>query len=356
MTASPSCFAAALAVALAGAALPGIAAAQALNLGATTPGQPAPPIRITATQGIELQQKNHVVIATGNATAVRGAVTVTADSLTAHYRPKQAPAAKPGAPASPAPAAPPPPAQSASGDALSGLDTGSSQIYELEATGHVHIYTATDNAYGDHAVYMADQNLLTLTGKALKLTTPTDTVTARDSIQYYSAAHKAVANGNALVASNDGRSVSADKIVAYLQPAPQPGSTSPGSDQAAAAPPPPKQANPDQADVAASSQLKRVDAFGHVVIRTPTEVALGDHGDYEPDTGLAHLYGDVRITRGPNELMGSSAVVNMKTGVATLLAGAGGQVAGTVVPSSAPGTQPAGAARGGPAAHGSQPK
>jgi lipopolysaccharide export system protein LptA len=42
----------------------------------------------------------------------------------------------------------------------------------------------------------------------------------------------------------------------------------------------------------------------------------------------------VHITSGPNQLSGSDALVNMKTGIATLLAAPGGQVAGTITPNS----------------------
>ena len=47
---------------------------------------------------------------------------------------------------------------------------------------------------------------------------------------------------------------------------------------------------------------------------------------------MARLGGDVHIIRGPNELTGNDALVNMKTGVATLLAAPGHQVGGTILP------------------------
>ena len=58
-------------------------------------GQPAggQPITITADQGIEWRQLDHEVIATGNATAIRGNVTVQCDQLIAHYRKKATPPA-----------------------------------------------------------------------------------------------------------------------------------------------------------------------------------------------------------------------------------------------------------------------
>lgn len=291
------------------------AQAQDLDLSGQPAGQPgaAPqPIQITAGQGIEWRQTQQVVLATGDAKAVRGAVTVTADQLVAHYRKKA------GAPGAAAPATPATPASTDPQDALN----AGSEVYELEAIGHVHIYTATDNAYGDHAVYSLDNAVLVLTGTKLKLTTPHDTVTARDSIEYYSVKRMAVARGKALIVADDGRSIAADTLVGYLAPPAVPPKARP---VAAGADP-----------MAQAGNLRRVEAFGHVVIHTTTDTATGDKGVYLPPSGQARLGGHVHITHGPNTLAGSDALINTKTGVATLLAGRGGQVAGSIVPNSAP--------------------
>jgi lipopolysaccharide export system protein LptA len=61
------------------------------------------PIEVTSDNGMEWRQNEQVIIAKGNAKAVRGDVTVTADQLLAHYRKK---AASPGAPGTAAPAGP----------------------------------------------------------------------------------------------------------------------------------------------------------------------------------------------------------------------------------------------------------
>ena len=74
--------------------------------------------------------------------------------------------------------------------------------------------------------------------------------------------------------------------------------------------------------------------MGHVVIHTTSDTATGDPGVYLPPTGQARLGGNVHIIHGPNELAGSDALVNMKTGVATLLAAPGGQVSGVILPNS----------------------
>jgi lipopolysaccharide export system protein LptA len=306
----------------------GFAAAQtaAPAPAAGTPAAPVP-INITASQGIEWRQADQEVIATGDAKAVRGAVTVTADQLIAHYRKKApVPGQKPAAPAATTTAssttagtAPDP------NDPEAALDNGDTEIYQLDAIGDVHIYTATDNAYGDHAVYSMDNAVLVLTGIHLKLTTPTDVITARDSIEYYSVKRQAVARGNALIVANDGRSIAADILIGYLAPPPPPAAGAP--------PPPPGPAQPPDM-LGQAGKLQKVDAIGHVEIRTPTETAYGERGVYLPEQGQARLGGNVHIIRGPNQLNGADALFNTKTGVATLLAGPGGQVSGVVIPNS----------------------
>ncbi|MDE8344841.1 MAG: LptA/OstA family protein [Acidocella sp.] len=283
-----------------GLALGGPVYAQSLDLGGT-PGGPPTPIRITASQGIEWQQASQTVTATGNAQAVRGGVTVDADQLIAHYR------KKPGGST---------PATEAKADSTDPLNQGGNELYELDAIGHVHIFTATDNAYADRAVYQLDQNVLVLTGQHLKLTTPHDVITARDAIEYHATTRVAVARGNALITADDGRSIAADTLVGYLLPASTvPSKAAPGGDE-----------------LAQSGKLREVDAFGHVVIHTTSDTVTGDKGVYLPQTDRARLAGDVHIIHGPNELAGADALINMKTGVATLVAGPGGQVSGVILP------------------------
>jgi lipopolysaccharide export system protein LptA len=97
----------------------------------------------------------------------------------------------------------------------------------------------------------------------------------------------------------------------------------------------PVAAKPPADPLLAAGKLEKVEAFGHVDVRTPTETVLGDRGVYVPDTGKAHIIGHVRITRGQNQLNGSEAEVNMKTGVATMLPGGADRVHGLIVPNDA---------------------
>jgi lipopolysaccharide export system protein LptA len=249
------------------------------------------------------------VIARGNAKAVRSNVTVTADRLTAWYRKK----GKIEAPQS----------TSVSG-VMGDPSTEGNEIYRLQADGHVRIFTATDQAQGDKATYDLDQSVLVMTGRDLKLTTPNNVITAKDDLEYWPQKRMAVARGDAVVVTTDAKRVAVDTLVAYTTDNPTPASN--------AATTPSSRTRQSDDPLASSGKLQRVEAFGHVSIRTPTDTVTGDRGVYVPDSGMARLGGNVHITRGQNQLNGAEADVNMKTGIATLVAQRAGQVHGLVVP------------------------
>ncbi len=278
-------------------------------------------ITVTAVGGFDWDQKAQTVTAYRDAQAVRGTGTVTADRLVAFYRKKAGVKPKP-----------PTPGQ-APGD-----EGGANEIYRLEAFGHVHLFTATDQAFGDYGIYDIDQAVLVLTGHALRLTTPTDVLTARDVMEYWSQTRMSVGRGDAVVTTNDGRRIRADVLVGYSAPPDptakraQPVSAKPG---AAAADP-----------IESSGKLQKVNAFGHVVVRTRTETVTGERGVYVPDTGIARIVGNVHITRGQNQLNGAAAIVNMHTGLATMTEDPGTRVQGLIVPNDASGPGQAPGTRG----------
>src|ERR1700758_5462435 len=124
------------------------AAAQGLTAGAISEDRP---VAISATSGIEWQQDARVYIARGDAIAKRGTTEVHADTLTAHYRPSK----------------------------TAGGDT---EVYRLDADGHVVIKGETQTVVGDQAVWDVDQQTGIVTGRTLKLTTPTNVVPPPDSL------------------------------------------------------------------------------------------------------------------------------------------------------------------------------
>jgi lipopolysaccharide export system protein LptA len=133
----------------------------------------------------------------------------------------------------------------------------------------------------------------------------------------------AVARGAAVVVTTDGRRVSADTLVGYTTP-PEPGRT-------------PVAAKPGAADPVASGKLQRVEGFGNVEVRTATDTVRGDRGVYVVDAGLARVVGRVRVTHGQNQINGPAADVNMKTGIARMIADPGGRVQGMIMPNDAQG-------------------
>ena len=280
------------------------------------------PIEVTSVDGIEWRQQEQVIVARGQARATRGGVTVDADRLIARYRPR-------GGEAGAAPRAP------------TDGPTGGGEIWRLEAEGNVVVTSATDRAEGDRAVYDMDQAVMVMTGGNLRLISTDNTLTARDSIEYWAQRRMAVARGNAVVVTNDGRRVRADTLVAYFVE-----NAAPGATANAARPPraqPAAATLPGQPPGDQPSSIERVEAYGNVDIRTAEEVVRGDRGVYNPNSGLARLLGNVRITRGDNTLTGQEAIVNMKTGVARLVSAPGARVQGLVVPQQGqpqPGPQP----------------
>lgn len=273
------------------------------------------PVAITAREGFEWREADQMVIASGDARAVRDNVTVIADRLVARYRRKgDAPAPTPGAPR----------------PLLGGGGEGGNEIYRLEAEGNVRIFTATDEAVGDRAVYDIDQAVMVMTGRTLRLTTPSQVLTARDSLEYWAQKRMAVGRGNAVVVTSDARRLAADTLVAYIE---EDGAPRPAPTPAAGQQPP-----------GAGSKLKRLEAYGNVEARTQTDVVRGDRALYLPETGIARVIGNVRVTSGQNQINGPAAEVNMRTGVARMLADPGGRVQGVITPGSTPpGSTPQGA-------------
>jgi lipopolysaccharide export system protein LptA len=261
--------------------------------GTQTPASPTAtanqPVQIQAVSGIEWDQNAHLYIARGNAVAIRGPSAVHADTLIAHYR-----------------------------DVKSGGNVGGkTEIYRVDAEGHVVLQRGDDTVFGDHAVYDVDQGVSVVTGKHLKMTTPTDVVTARDSFEWYDAKSIAVARGDAVAIRNNSRTVKADILTAYMH------KTAPGGKpgQVAAKPAPLPISTSGGISDPNAEKISRVDAQGHVVVSNPVETGRGDFGVYNEDTGLATLLGNVVIERGKDVLTGQRGVMDLNRNLARMLPG-----------------------------------
>jgi lipopolysaccharide export system protein LptA len=235
------------------------------------------PIEIEADDGIEWRRNEKVYIARGNARAARGDLQVNADVLSAYYRETA---------------------------------KGGSDIYRVTAEGNVTLISSNDKIWGDRAVYDLDQGSLIVTGQKLRAQTKKQTLTARDSLEYWEKQLAMVARGDAEVVEGD-RRVKADLLTGYLRK---------GAD--------------------GKTELYQVEATGHVRIWRGQDYAQAATAVYNLDSDVATLDGSVKITRGENQLNGDHAEFDLKTGISRILSqpGTGSRVHTLIFPNQ--GTKP----------------
>lgn len=249
-----------------GATLAAAAFACAITLGAitataadTSSTVPPPPgaITIDANQGIEWRRQAKLVIARGNAQAVRGTTQLNAQVLTAHYRDRP---------------------------------DGSSEVWKIDAEEDVRLKTPSETANGQRGSFNLDKHLLTLTGgPEISVTTSTNRITAHDEITYDTQSLVLVARGDA-VATDPDQTLYGDVITVYLRDNPAEG----------------------------QSRMQRLEAEGNVRLVTGEDEIRGDHGTYDADSGTATMIGSVKVTRGPNVITGCRGESNVRTGISTL--------------------------------------
>ncbi|MEM7617859.1 MAG: LptA/OstA family protein [Pseudomonadota bacterium] len=236
------------------------------------------PIEITAEQSLEWKRNEKVFIARQNAKATQGDVSISAQTLTAHYRDQNG----------------------------SGME-----IYEMHAENDVVITSNQSKAFGQKAEYYVDEGKAVMIGDNLRMTSPDQNITARDRFEYWTNDGRVLAIGDATITrpKPDGGkdTLRADKIAALLT----------------------ENANGERV-------LHSMEAIGNVVITTPTEVLTGAYGIYKADTNKAEVTGDVVIKRGPNILEGKKAEVDLTTNVSRMFGDekTGGQVRGIFYPNS----------------------
>lgn len=313
------------------------------------------PISIQADSGVEWQQSQRVYIARGNAVAARGNSEVHADTLIAHYRERAAAKtdAKTGAGANADASGKP---EGGSPGPVSGEGGGNTEIYRVEAIGNVVLKHDASTVTGERAVYDVDQGIAMVTGNNLKLTTATDVVTARDSLEWYDTRQIAVARGNA-VATRSPKTIKADILTAYMHKSPsQQAKAPPRAAPAPQSPAPGPRTAPSGATQRSligggqdgESRISRVDAQGNVVITDAMNTGRGDYGVYNGDTGIATLIGNVVIQRGSNVIRGQRGVMDLNNNIARMMPDAGSgdgkqRVQGLFVRDQAkPGAAPAG--------------
>ncbi len=254
----------------------------------SAPAKPAEsdsqPVEITADQSFEWHQNKNLYIAKGNAKAVQGDLTVTADLLTAHKREKSK-----GAKAS----------KKASGD-----------IDKLTAEGNVVILKGASRITGNKAVSDLDAHSTILTGDNLKYENAGQVVTAKETLEYWEDKKIAVARGSA-TATKGGRKIMGDVLTAEFRDQPN------GKDQ-----------------------LYKLTATGNVTVVTKNDVVRGNKGVYDAARDIAVVSGNVRLSREDGvTLSGDVGEADFKTNRSRLMNSGSGRVR-ALLPAKSGGTKP----------------
>lgn len=156
------------------------------------------------------------------------------------------------------------------------------------ASGNKDVY-----AYGDWGKlwsksfsYDKTKSVLTLYGKS-KIISENKTLWADEKIKYYQFDNKVEAIGNVKSIQND-QELYADRLVIYL------------------------------AD-GQTDRVKKVEAFGNVILNSKDGTAKGDRGVFWPESGEAELYDNVSVEQNGNIAHGQKAVTNLKTSVSKIM-------------------------------------
>lgn len=236
------------------------------------------PVEITADGTLEWKRNDKIFVAKDNAVAEQGDVSISAALLTANYRENEG----------------------------SGME-----IWKVTASDNVVIRSKENDAYGEKAVYDLDKGFAVMNGNNLRMVSPDQIVTARDSFEYWVADGRLVALGAAKVKRKNTKGgydiLEANKITAILK-------------------------ENDEGE----RVLHNLEAIGNVIITTTNETITGTYGIYRADTNKAELTGSVTIRRGPNILEGEKAEVDLNTNTSRMFGDQknGGRVRGVFYPGS----------------------
>ncbi|MCL2474243.1 MAG: hypothetical protein FWF23_05035 [Alphaproteobacteria bacterium] len=228
-------------------------------------------VEITADGSLEWHAKDNLYLARKNARAVSGDTVISADLLTARKR--------------------------ASGKNKKQNDNFSGDIDRMTAEGNVVINLGDVRIFGDFAENDVDNAVFIIKGTNLKYESAQDTVTARDSMEYWKDKKTAIAKGNATVFSKD-RKIIGDILTAVFRAQPN------GKDQ-----------------------LHKAVIDGNVTVITRDDVVRGDKAVYDIGRNLAIITGNVKITRKDGtELAGDMAESDFANGISRLVNEGGGKV------------------------------
>ncbi|MBP9691823.1 MAG: hypothetical protein KBD90_00635 [Alphaproteobacteria bacterium] len=219
------------------------------------------PVIIDAEESVVCDETAHKCVATGLAKAQKGTSIIYGDVLTVYF-----------------------------------TEGKQRDITVMTAEGHVRMETPTETAYGEHAHYDVALDRVLLTGGNLKIITPKEVLTARDSIEYWHTKNQGIARGNAIAEFPEKQElVSADTLVAYFVPS-----------------------SKKDKEGKEKQEIDRVEAEGNMLASGPKGAVTGDRGVYFGKTDMVEVFNNVKVSQGGNIIEGGYARANLKTNVAEM--------------------------------------
>lgn len=214
-------------------------------------------IHITADTQVEWHQNEQKMVAIGNAQASKQDMHIRAEKLSAKYV-KNA--------------------------------QGKNEVSEVHAEQNVIMTNKDTKAFGNTLDYDITEDAAILKGMPAKIKTPTEEITAVESITYYPSQEKAIALGDVEATDKDNNKLYSDSMTAYF-----------------------KKDNQNQL------QMDRVEIDGNVKIITKDAKVTASKGLYLPNESKVKLFDNVTIYQGENILKGDEAETNLNTGISRLL-------------------------------------
>ena len=226
-------------------------------------------ISLNANDGIEWLRDQRQYIARGDAILERDGLTLKADELIVYYDEP---------------------------------DDGDIKVVRIDANGNVFVIRDDVIASGAQAAYHLNDKVAVIIGDSLELKNKDIIVQANESLEFWDNRNVIVARGKAITRHTQG-TLKADILSAFLKN------------------------NTDKERV-----LDRIEALGNILITNGNEVIRGNEGVYQIKQEIANICGDVKITRGANQINGQCANVNFKTGNSKIIGSKNQRIQGLIIP------------------------
>lgn len=89
----------------------------------------------------------------------------------------------------------------------------------------------------------------------------------------------------------------------------------------------------EDAEDSETGSIRKVIAVGSVFLATPTETAQGSWAEYDVETGMIRMTGDVILNQGANAIRGEALNIDLNSGLGRMESSGGGRVQSVFAPS-----------------------